>query len=141
MPSGGDFDERIDFLSREVGYGPLVAGCLVDQPYAQNQHENVSFKHERGVSHYLGDPLFANAFNFVDGLARAAIGPEGSRIKEEMRDIAEDMAGFVEKYAPKDPDIGDALANSGSPYVTDAGREIYRRPPKHPRHERGGRGR
>jgi len=134
------FGKRIDFLAREVGYGDLVGGCLVDQPYAQNQHENESFQHTVGQSHYLGGPLLANSFNFVDGLARAAIGEEGSRLKSEMQDIAEDISGFVERYAPKDPDIGDALANSGSPYVTDDGREIYRRPPKFPRHARGGRG-
>lgn len=136
----GDFSKRIDSLARDVGYGDLVGGVLVDQPYAQNQHENLSFRHEVGQSHYLRDPLMMNAFNFVDGLARAAITEEGSRLQAEMRDIAEDLADYVYKFAPKDPDIGDALANSGSPYVVDNGREIYRRPPKHPRHERGGRG-
>jgi hypothetical protein len=133
MAGAEEFDRRIRQLSDEVGTGKIVAGVTVDQPYAQNQHENPEFSHRVGRSHYLGAPLMENAFNFVDGIARAAITEEGSRIKDEMRDIAEDMAGFVEKNAPRDPDIGDVLANSGSPFVVDDGVEVFRRPPLAPR--------
>lgn len=126
----GSFDERIEFLSDQVGTGYITAGCIVDQPYAQNQHENLSFDHTVGRARYLGDPLMENAFNFVDGVARAAITETGSRIKDEMRDIADDMVHFVEVNAPRDPDVGDVLANSASPYVDDNGARIYYRPPK-----------
>jgi hypothetical protein len=37
----GTFLARIDHLSEEVGSGQLVARCEVDQPYAQDQHENL----------------------------------------------------------------------------------------------------
>jgi hypothetical protein len=129
----GDFDERMAYLEEQVGHGDITAGCDVDQAYAQNQHENRTFHHNVGRSHYLGDPLMANAFNFVDGMARAVITEEGSRIRDEMQDIAEDMAQFVFRNAPRDPDIGDVLANSGSPFVEDDGIETYRRPPVAPR--------
>lgn len=133
MPGASEFDERLRYLEEQVGDGRITAGCLVDQEYAQNQHENLSFNHTVGHAHYLGGPLMENAFNIVDGMARAVITEEGSRIQDEMQDIAEDMAHWVETNAPRDPDIGDVLANSGSPYVVDNGIEIYRRPPIAPR--------
>lgn len=133
MAKAEEFDRRIRYLSDEVGTGKLVAGVTVDQPYAQNQHENLSFRHVVGQAHYLGAPLMENAFNFVDGLARATITEEGSRLKDEAIDIAEDMAGFVERNAPRDPDLGDVLAMSGSPWVKDGQIEIYHRPPVAPR--------
>jgi hypothetical protein len=129
----GTFDERIRYLEDQVGDGDITAGCEVNQAYAQNQHENTSFRHTVGRARYLGDPLMENAFNLVDGMARAVITEDGSRIREEMIDISEDMSRWVFTNAPRDPDIGDVLANSGSPYVEDDGIEIYRRPPVAPR--------
>lgn len=133
MAGSDEFDRRLRHLGDEVGTGKLVMGVTVDQPHAQNQHENLSFTHTVGRSHYLGGPLVDNSFNFVDGLARAAITESGSRLKDEAIGIAEDMAGFVEKNAPRDPDIGDVLAMSGSPWVKDGEIEIYHRPPIAPR--------
>lgn len=133
MPGSSEFNRRTEYLESQVGKGHIVAGVTVDQPYAQNQHENLSFDHAVGRAHYLGGPLLENYFNFVDGMARAAITDEGSRLRDEMQDIAEDMAGFVLKNAPRDPDVGDVLANSGSPWVTDEGVEIYKRPALAPR--------
>lgn len=133
MPGAEEFLQRIQYLSDQVGTGHITAGCGVDQPYAQNQHENLSFTHTVGRSHYLGAPLMENALELVSGVARAAITAEGSRIKDEMKDIAEKMVDMVHLNAPRDPDIGDVLANSGVPYVIDNGVEIYRRPAIAPR--------
>jgi hypothetical protein len=125
-----DFDRRMKYLSEQVGTGWIRAGVIVDQIYAKNQHENTSFEHNTGGRvYYLRDPLMENAFNLVDGMARAVITPEGSRIKDEMRDIAEDLSDYVYHNAPRDPDIGDILANSGSPYVEENGERVYHRPP------------
>lgn len=133
MAEAEEFERRTKQLSDEVGTGRITAGCTVDQPYAQNQHQNMEFRHEVGRAHYLGGPLMENAFNLLDGIARAVVTPEGSRLVDEMRDISEDLADYVRINAPKDPDIGDVLANSGSPFVIDGGIEIYRRPPIAPR--------
>ena len=134
MPGSWDFDRRIKYLSDQVGTGRITAGCVVDQIYAKNQHENTSFEHDTGGRyHYLGGPLMENSFNLVDGMARAVIIPEGSRIQEEMRDIAEDLSDYVYHNAPRDPDIGVVLANSGSPYVVDNGEKVYHRQPVAPR--------
>jgi hypothetical protein len=133
MAGADDFIRRTRYLESQVGDGDITAGCTVDQPYAQNQHENLSFEHTVGRARYLGDPLMENSFNFLDGMSRAVITEEGSRIREEMRDIAEDLADLVFRNAPRDPDVGDVLANSGSPFVSDDGVETYRRPPIAPR--------
>lgn len=133
MGDSSDFDRRTRYLSDRVGQGSITAGCTVDQAYAQNQHQNMEFEHAVGRAHYLGAPLTENLFNFMDGMARAVITPEGSRIFDEMRDIAEDLAHFVFTNAPRDPDIGDVLANSGSPFVLEQGIEVWRRPPVAPR--------
>lgn len=133
MPGSQQFNIRTRYLENQVGHGRITAGCSVDQPYAQNQHENLSFDHTIGRARYLGDPLMENTFNVVDGVARAVITPEGSDIKDEMQGIADDMSHWVEVNAPRDPDIGDVLAMSGSPFVVDEGIETYRRPPIAPR--------
>jgi hypothetical protein len=128
-----DFNRRIMHLEREVGEGRITAGCTVDQIYAQNQHQNTTFRHTKGRSHYLGAPLMEDHARLLAKIARSVITKEGSRLKGEMRDTAETMAGYVLKNAPRDPDIGDVLANSGSPWVSEMGFETYRRPPIAPR--------
>jgi hypothetical protein len=133
MAGADEFIKRTLFLESQVGDGEITAGCEVDQPYAQNQHENLTFIHVVGRAHYLGGPLMENAFSVVEGLARAVITETGSRLRDEMQDIAGEMAQWVFNNAPRDPDIGDVLANSGSPFVVDRGAEIYRRPPIAPR--------
>ena len=133
MPGSSEFNMRTQYLETQVGKGRIKAGVIVDQPYAQNQHENLEFNHTVGRAHYLGGPLMENTFNFVDGMARAVITETGSRIKDEMQDIAEDLARAVLTNAPRDPDIGDNLANSGSPWVVDDGIETYSRPAIAPR--------
>jgi hypothetical protein len=75
------FDERIDSLMRSVGTGHIVAGCTVNQPYAQNQHQTDHFRHTNGRSHYLGGPLFEHAFELVESVARGVITPFGSNYR------------------------------------------------------------
>lgn len=133
MAGAEEFIRRIDQLSDEVGTERIIAGCLVDQIYAQNQHQNMSFRHTKGRSHYLGGPLLENRTVLMEKIARSILDVNGSHLKRAMIQTAEDMAGYVLKNAPRDPDIGDVLANSGSPWVTDNGIEVYRRPPVQPR--------
>ena len=124
------FAERIDSLARSVGAGYIVAACKVNQPYAQNQHENMSFRHDDGRSHYLGGPLLEHSFELVESIARGAITPFGSTIDRRMIDVAEEMARYVLVNAPKDTGV---LSLSASPFVEDNGILIYDRPPIAPR--------
>jgi hypothetical protein len=125
----GSFDDGIDFLIDEVGEGDIVAGVLVDQPYAQDQHET-PYRHRAGQMKYLGEPLMEDAINHVQMIAEQVITRTGSDLGEAMRDVADDMAGYVETRAPLDTG---RLRESASPYVRDGGRETYRRPAIAPR--------
>lgn len=125
------FAERIDSLIESVGVGNITAGCEVNQPYAQNQHQTDSFRHPHGGrSHYLGGPLMENAFGLIEELARGAITPFGSMIHERMVDIAETMAKYVLINAPKETG---QLSLSAHPWVKSNGVVTYDRPPLAPR--------
>ena len=133
MGNANEFVERTQYLERQVGEGFITAGCTVNQVYAQNQHETLTFEHAVGRARYLGAPLMENSLALLQGIANSVVTETGSRLKFEMRDVAEQMSQYVFENAPRDPDIGDVLANSGSPFVHDDGVEIYLRPPIAPR--------
>jgi hypothetical protein len=123
----GTFDERIRFLSDRVGVGNITAGVTVDQPYAQDQHENLSYKHDNGRAHFLGGPLMENYIEYMVKISRSVITDYGSRLSDEMRDTADSMAAESSRNAPV---LTGDLKNSDSPWVKDNGVEIYRRPPR-----------
>lgn len=125
------FFARIDHLSDAVGTGSIVAGCTVNQPYAQNQHQSLHFQHPHGGrALFLGGPLMENAFTLLADLAREVITPNGSNIDQGMIDVAETMARYVLENAPVETG---QLRTSGSPWVEDHGVRIYDRPPISPR--------
>lgn len=125
------FFARIDRLSDSVGTGKITAGCLVNQPYAQNQHQSIWFEHPHGGrALYLGGPLLENALLLVGQIARGTITPFGSLITQRMIDIAEWMARAVAENAPVETGV---LRTSGSPWVKDKGAVVYARPPISPR--------
>jgi len=125
------FAERIDSLISSVGTGHIVAGCTVDQPYAQNQHQTDHFRHPHGGrSHYLGGPLLEHTFELLESIARGAITPFGSMIDRRMIDVAEEMSRYVLVNAPKETG---QLSMSGHPWVRSNGITIYDRPPLAPR--------
>ena len=122
----GTFLVRIDHLSESVGTGSLSAKCTVDQPYAQDQHENLTYRHRVGRARYLGGPLLENQAGLMEKLALKAITPTGSDLHSAMIDIAEEMAAWVQENAPL---LTGALKTSGHPEVYDNGSKIYDRPP------------
>ena len=129
MPS--TFFHRIDHLSDSVGKGHITAGCTVNQPYAQNQHQSVWFEHPHGGrALYLGGPLMENAFTLLAEIARGVITPFGSNIDQRMIDAAETMARYVAENAPVETGV---LRTSGNPWVKANGVLIYDRPAISPR--------
>lgn len=123
------FDGRMRYLGEQVGEGNLVSGVVVNQAYAQDQHET-PYKHRNGQRNYLGQPLMDHAFELLERLARNTITTEGSNLTDAAKDVAEDMAGYVQRFAPKDTS---RLSESASPYVTSNGERIWERPPRAPR--------
>lgn len=130
MAGDGSFDRRVDELLRAVGEGHITAGCKVNQPYAQNQHQTDHFRHTNGRSHYLGGPLMEHSFELLGEIARGVITPEGSGIDRKMIEVAETLARYVLENAPKDTG---RLSLSGNPWVKSNGVLIYDRPPLAPR--------
>lgn len=121
------FDERMKFLGNEVGTGNLVAGVTVDQPYAQDQHETLSYRHSSGRAEYLRAPLQENHEELFLGLAREVITERGSNLEDGMKDVAKDMRRFVEINAPIDTG---RLRESPSPWVDDHGVRVWEEPAK-----------
>lgn len=128
MPGADEFIERTLYLQSQVGHGDITAGCTVDQPYAQDQHETMHYKHPRGGrARYLGGPLLENNFENMEYIARHVITPTGSDLEDAMIEIAETMAyDYVGEEAPV---LTTALRRSGSPWVRNNGVETFYRPP------------
>lgn len=125
------FYERIDHLSDSVGTGEIVAGCTVNQPYAQNQHQSVWFEHPHGGrALYLGGPLFEDQAFLLREIATGVVTAYGSSLKERMIYIAETLARYVAVNAPVETG---QLRLSGNPWVEDKGVRIYDRPALAPR--------
>lgn len=130
MAGAEEFVERTHFLESEVGDGGITAGCLVDQPYAQDQHETF-YQHPRGGRmNYLGGPLMENATDLVQHVANNVITEYGSDLHDAMKDVAREMAyEYVLNEAPLGPPIDEYILRlSGSPYLIEDGVETWRVP-------------
>lgn len=119
----GTFVARMDELRKLVGGGKLQGKVIVDQIYAQNQHENLSFKHTGGGAKFLTIALVQNRNNIMRNLSRACL---HGKMEEAMAKGMENVVKGVQARAPHE--FND-LRNSGHPIVKSAGRIVYDRPP------------
>lgn len=122
----GDFGAKMGELANRVGKGDLVGSVVVDQVYAQKQHEDHSLSHPRGGGpSYLSQPLLDNRNDYLTRIARSILDDGGV---EGMRSAMEDLAGDggVARRAPVH--WGD-LRHSGHPSVTEDGQTVYDRAP------------
>lgn len=134
----GTFQEGCLDLEEKVGRGKLTGKVVVNQIYAASQHSgywvtgplagHVIRRHPRGgQSHYLEEPLFAKAEDYMKNLADAVL--DGFLV-QAMAENMEDLADEVHDKAPRENEI---LRNSANPIVLDDGLEAYNRPPLWPR--------
>jgi hypothetical protein len=131
------FNEQIDHLIDAVGRGRLRAHLMVNQAYAQNQHETVTFVHRHGGGpHYLSEPLMASYPALLQNIADKTITEHGSDIVTGMIETAEAMSQMVADNAPGDG-ADDDLRRSGHPTVDRDGIILYDRPPLAPRRPEG----
>lgn len=137
MAGADEFEDRTQYLEHQVGHGDITAGCTVDQPYAQDQHETLHYKHPRGGrARYLGGPLLEHNAENMEYIARHAITPAGSDLEDAMIEIAETMAyDYVGKEAPV---LTTALRRSGSPWVHSNGVVVFHTPPEAAREREDG---
>lgn len=123
----GDFTQRMRELEDAVGAGRLTGSVTVDQVYAHMQHEALDFKHpEGGQAKYLEQPLYDNAHDYVQRLAKDAVTDTGSQLVDAMRENMEHLSLQVFENAPFE--FGDLKA-SGHPTVKDGEVTAYDRPP------------
>lgn len=123
----GTFGDRIDELKAMVGTGDLVGRVVVDQRYAQVQHEHLDWNHPRGgQALYLQAPLLENYPHYLQAYADRLLEDGGEpAMVDAMEDLAED--GGVATRAPV---LYANLRASGHPIVDSDGRNIYDRPPR-----------
>lgn len=128
----GTFAERIDELQELVGRGSIVADVVVDQVYAQAQHNStwvsgpmaghVIRNHPGGGGPmYLTEPLLAKVDTYMERIADLVLdeGPQNG-----MKEVVDDLISEVAKLAPV---WLDNLRNSASGTVVDDGATIYDR--------------
>lgn len=120
----GTFTERTLQLEDRIGHGDLGIRVVVDQPYAQDQHETLIYAHMGGgQARYLGEPLFRHYPAYMQRLANSVL---DGRLVTAATSIAEDLSKEVFENAPFE--FGDLKA-SGHPIVYDDGVPVYDRPP------------
>lgn len=121
MAKGPSFVTRIADLIHE---GDLVGHVVVDQMYAQLQHESMHFKHPRGGGpKYLEGGLYSNMNEYCQKVANSALEDGG---RQGMIKSMEDLSDQVKKLAPVDLNN---LRRSGHPYVDDNNARVYDRAP------------
>lgn len=119
------FLDRLTELEHRVGRGDLTGSVVVDQVYAQYQHEGLDLHHpEGGQAKYLETPAFQGASASMRRLADSLFEPNG--LTQAMIRNSEHLAGQVFEFAPVE--FGDLKA-SGNPRVFDDGHKVYDRPP------------
>lgn len=138
----GTFAARSRELGDMIGEGSLTGSAEVNQVYALPQHSGfwrtgplagVQIRnHPRGgKSHFLSDPLMANAQRYLRNLADGAL---GGRLVQAMAENMEDLSDHVRDQAPRE---FEDLRNSAHPKVLDNGRVAYDRAPLRPRLSQG----
>lgn len=119
----GTFSDGLDRFEREFGKGKIIGHVVVDQAYAQNQHQSAWFKHpDGGKAFFLRDPLFGRNARHMQMIADKAITSTGSDLSSGVMDAMEDLStkGVYEEAPWEFAD----LRASGHPFVTDDGGQV-----------------
>lgn len=122
-------------LEDMIGRGDLMMRVLVNQAYAAPNHAgfwvtgplagHVIKNHPQGgQSHYLSEPLFAKAPEYMRLIAAQLLQRDG--LIRAAREVVENLSREVFDKAPRD---FEDLRNSAHPTVTDNGEVVYDRPP------------
>lgn len=111
--------------------GPTVkATVVVDQPYAQDQHETLFYRHPRGgQAKYLETPLFMNHKQWIQDFANGLL-RRGSDAASGWGGVGRSLRDSVAKFAPME--FGD-LRQSAALTVTEGSRMIINEPAKQDR--------
>lgn len=111
--------------------GPKVkATVTVNQPYAQDQHETLYYRHPRGGrAKYLESPLMESHPKWLQTFANKFLNSKKDT-ESVWADVGRSLADAVPKNAPLE--FGD-LRNSAGLVVKAGGSVVVDEPPKQPR--------
>lgn len=88
-----------DLIDR-TGGPKLKATVTVNQPYAQDQHETLYYKHPRGGrAKYLEAPMFEEHGSWLEGFAKRLL-VRGIEAPNEWAKVGRKLKGVVPKNAP-----------------------------------------
>lgn len=121
----GTFKDRMQDLSDTVGTGKMTGSVVVDQAYAQFQHESLQLRHPNGgKAKFLYEPLVMNHGQYYQMVADSLLDAGGPKIG--MAKAMDYLSAEVFLNAPVE--LGD-LRRSGSPSVYDGQERVYHKPP------------
>jgi hypothetical protein len=122
--------DGIQDLIDRTGGSKVKATVTVDQPYAQDQHETLYYKHPRGgQAKYLETPLFSDHPKWLQKFANRLL-MNGTDAADEWADVGRSLKNEVPKTAPVE--FGD-LRQSAALQVKEGGSIIVNEPAAQPR--------
>lgn len=120
----------IQELIDRTGGAKLTATVEVNQPYAQDQHETMWYRHPRGGKpKFLEEPLYADHRKWIEQYAKTMLNSRRGSI-EGWAKVGRSLAAAVAKNAPIE--FGD-LRNSAGLVVKEGATPVVVEPPRQPR--------
>lgn len=117
-----------DLIDRAGGASKVKATVTVNQPYAQDQHETLYYKHPRGgQAKYLETPLMSLHPNWLQEFANRLL---RGHVENEWARVGRSLKAQVPKFAPVE--FGD-LRQSAGLVVKAGGSIVVEEPPAQPR--------
>ena len=117
-----------DLIDRAGGASKVKATVVVNQPYAQDQHETLYYKHPRGgQAKYLETPLMSMHSNWLQSFANRLL---RGHVEDEWAKVGRSLKNEVPKTAPVE--FGD-LRQSAALTVKAGGSIIVEEPAAQPR--------
>lgn len=118
-----------DLIDR-TGGPKLKATVTVNQPYAQDQHETLYYRHPRGGrAKFLESPLFENIEDWLGKFSQRVL-VRGIQMPNEWGKVARNLKNAVPKNAPFE--FGD-LRKSASLEVKEGASVVISEPAEQPR--------
>lgn len=118
-----------DLIDR-TGGAKVEATVTVNQPYAQDQHETLYYKHPRGGrAKYLESPLYESHRDWIQSFANRLLG-RNRNAAQEWGGVGRDLKNTVPKNAPVE--FGD-LRQSAALVVKEGAQVVIDEPPIQPR--------
>lgn len=104
--------DGIDQLIDRTGGGKVRATVEVDQPYAQDQHETLYYRHPRGGrAKFLEGPLFENHRQWIQGFANRLLSARLDAARLWGDECGAPLKSAVAKNAPTE--FGDLRRSAG----------------------------